>query len=80
MVFIWGYGSRDTARMCWQLGCESFFPNYNSQEALDAHSPRDVTAAEGEGSSGNLAYRLLGGYSRTPALARVPRWELLLGG
>lgn len=45
--FIWVFGSRGIARMSWHPGSEYFAPNYNSQEAPGAHSPRDVTAAEG---------------------------------
>ncbi|TKC50484.1 hypothetical protein EI555_019111, partial [Monodon monoceros] len=47
-------------------------------EAPGAHSPRDVTAAEGASGSASPAGGLLGRSSRTPALALAPRWELLL--
>lgn len=31
---------------------KSSWPNYNSQEALGTHSPRDVTSEEGAGGLG----------------------------
>ena len=75
MVFIWGFGSSDRARMGWHPRCQSFSLNYNSQEAPGAppHSPRDVTAALGEGCSAGPARRVLGGSARTSALALAPR-------
>lgn len=75
MVFIWGYRSRGTARMGWQLGCESSFPNYNSQKASDAHSPRDVTAAEGEGRLARRACRLLVTLGPGPWLGFRGKWS-----
>ncbi|KAJ8798706.1 hypothetical protein J1605_016509 [Eschrichtius robustus] len=54
--------------------CESSAPNYNSQEAPGAHSPRDVTAAEGASGSASPAGGRLGRSSRTPALALAPRY------
>lgn len=58
--------------MDWSPRCESSAANYNSQEAPGAHSPRDVAAAEGGGSSASLV-GLQGGSARTPALALAPR-------
>lgn len=56
--------------------CESSAPNYNSQEAPGAHSPRDVTAAEGASGSASPAGGLLGRSSRTrPWLWPRGKWS-----
>ena len=58
--------------MGWARGCESSAPNYNSQEAPGAHSPRDVTAAEGAGGEARPAPSTVGLFRSDPGPGSGP--------